>query len=102
MSESISSVAEFERSLEQPSPPVELSELLRSLWYAAKGDWETAHQIAQEVADSNGSWVHAHLHREEGDLGNARYWYSHAGRPESTDSIQEERAKLVEYFLNNS
>ena len=80
-------------------PPVTLTEPLRALWYAAKGDWERAHQIAQDIPGPDGSWVHAHLHREEGDFGNARYWYARSGHVESKASIQDERMELIAAFL---
>ena len=53
---------------------------LLALWWDAKGDWERAHEIAQDVSGADGAWVHAYLHRKEGDLGNAAYWYRRAGR----------------------
>jgi hypothetical protein len=57
---------------------------LLALWWDAKGDWEKAHGIAQDVARADGAWVHAYLHRKEGDLGNAGYWYQRAGRDVAT------------------
>ena len=51
------------------------------MWYTRAGDWEAAHNIAQEIHTPIGSWIHAHLHVIEGDTGNARYWYGHASRP---------------------
>ena len=58
----------------------ELQGALLALWWDAKGDWEKAHEIAQDVVGADGAWVHAYLHRKEGDLGNAAYWYRRAGR----------------------
>ena len=57
----------------------------------AAGDWEGAHKIVQDDASPEAAWVHAHLHRVEGDLANARYWYARAGRPEATGGLDEER-----------
>jgi hypothetical protein len=57
-----------------------LSGALLALWWDARGDWEKAHEVAQDVAGRDGAWVHAYLHRKEGDLGNAAYWYRRAGR----------------------
>jgi hypothetical protein len=74
----------------EPSTP-----LLSALWHAARGDSARAHAIAQDVEGPDGAWVHAHLHREEGDLPNARYWYRHADRPESHASIEDERRAIV-------
>ena len=83
----------------ESAPPDGISEPLRALWYAQKGDWDTAHNVAQDIDDADGSWIHANLHREEGDLGNARYWYNRAGRPESKRSVEEEREELIRHFL---
>ncbi len=63
------------------APPPELPDLLRAMWLARQDRWHEAHEIAQEVPSAMGSWVHAHLHLLEGDLGNAGYWYSRAGKP---------------------
>ena len=66
---------EFKKSLSDTSPPA-VPALLLALWHDARGDWDRAHALAQEVDDAPGAWVHAYLHRKEGDLGNAGYWYS--------------------------
>ena len=58
----------------------EFDGVLLALWWDARGDWKRAHEIAQDVSDADGAWVHAYLHRKEGDLGNAAYWYRRAGR----------------------
>jgi hypothetical protein len=79
--------------------PAGLSTPLRALWYAEKGDWMKAHEIAQEIHTREGSWIHANLHREEGDKWNARYWYDAAGRPESKKSIAEERREIIAALL---
>jgi hypothetical protein len=86
-------------SLQQAAPPADLNEALVSLWYAAKGDWNTAHTIAQEIQSRDGSWVHAYLHRQEGDLGNAAYWYRRAQRPVATGSLDDEWAAIVQALL---
>ncbi len=62
-------------------PPASLSLPLQALWQDARGDWARAHECAQEDKARDGSWVHAYLHRKEGDLGNAGYWYARAARP---------------------
>lgn len=62
-------------------PPAALSSSLKALWFAKAGRWDEAHDLCQEIPGSAGSWIHAWLHREEGDLGNASYWYSRAGKP---------------------
>lgn len=72
----------FEASLAGDAPPAGLSRPLVALWHAARGEWDQAHGVAQEnEGDPDHDWVHAHLHRVEGDLGNAGYWYRRAGRP---------------------
>ena len=67
-----------------------LPPLLEALWWDARGDWERAHRVAQGIETAEGAWVHAYLHRVEGDLGNAGYWYRRAGKPTSTQSLAEE------------
>ncbi len=83
----------------EAAPDSALSPELQALWYAEKGDWDRAHEIAQDIADTNGSWIHANLHREEGDIGNAGYWYRRAGRPMPSMSVVEERHALIRHFL---
>jgi hypothetical protein len=92
-------VNEFKKSLEKDAPPSGLGLALEALWYAGKGDWDTAHERAQEEQDRDGSWVHAHLHRQEGDADNAAYWYRLAGRPVTRVPISEEWLTIVETML---
>ena len=73
--------------------------LLLALWWDGKGDWARAHEVAQEVDGSDGAWVHAYLHRKEGDAGNAGYWYRRAGRPVATGELREEWERIVEALL---
>ena len=89
----------FERSLADPSPPVELSAALAALWWAAKDDWNKAHALVMADDGTDAAWVHAFLHRVEGDLPNARYWYRAAGRPESMSPLAEERAAITASLL---
>jgi len=91
---------EFEASLTSDQPLPSLSPLLRALWHARRGDWDLAHQIAQEIETSHGAWVHAYLHRKEGDLSNARYWYRRANQPEATGSLESEWLRIVTVLLN--
>ena len=63
------------------APPATLSPPLRALWLAKKGRWDAAHDVVNDLPSAMGSWIHAYLHRIEGDLGNAAYWYHRAGRP---------------------
>jgi hypothetical protein len=64
-----------------PAPPADASPAAKALWYARAGQWDVAHDLCQQVPGTAGSWIHAWLHSEEGDLGNAGYWYSRAGKP---------------------
>ena len=82
------------------NPPEKLSLCLQALWWEKKGDWDRAHEIAQEAGSREGDWVHAYLHRIEGDLGNAGYWYRRAGKPaKGKESLREEWEELVSSFL---
>ncbi len=83
-------------------PPSGLGPLLTAMWYSRKGNWHRAHEICQDIASTDGSWVHAHLHREEGDLSNAAYWYSRAGKPEATNSLEEEWKTISAALLEKS
>ena len=73
-------LAIFKTSLSGNEPPEAVSPYLKALWYDAKGNWELAHQIIQELEDKQAAWIHAYLHRKEGDVGNADYWYRRAGK----------------------
>jgi hypothetical protein len=70
-----------------------------ALWHDAYGDWEAAHDIAQDVHIRDGSWIHTYLHRKEGDLWNAGYWYRQAGKPVFTGSLDKDWKQLVRSFL---
>ena len=78
--------------------PADAPPLLRALWFDAVGDWEQAHAVAQDVHTPDGSWVHAYLHRKEGDLDNAAYWYRRAGRPVQGGALAEEWRSLAAAF----
>jgi hypothetical protein len=92
-------MAEFKASLSGAAPAPELAAPLAALWWAAKGDWDRAHRIAQDEANADGAWVHAYLHRVEGDLGNAGYWYRQASKPVATDSVEAEWERMVSALL---
>jgi hypothetical protein len=89
----------FRASLNDKSPPQGLSLALQALWHAAKGDWHKAHECAQAQEDQEGAWVHAHLHRQEGDLANAGYWYRRAGKPTASQSLEAEWDAIVDELL---
>lgn len=80
--------------------PEQFRGALLALWWDAQGNWERAHEIAQEIEDSSGSWVHAYLHRKEGDEGNAGYWYRRAGRPQAKGDLELEWTRIVEQMLS--
>jgi hypothetical protein len=85
----------FVDSLAQPVPPDGLTPLLSGLWQDAKGDWNRAHEMVQDEEGREAAWVHAYLHRKEGDLANAAYWYRRAGKPVAKESLKEEWEALV-------
>ena len=86
-------------SLDEPAPPAELSPLLKALWHAARGDWDEAHRIAQDDSSADGAWVHAYLHRVEGDESNAGYWYRRAGKPHCQSSLDSEWREIANALL---
>ena len=92
---------EFRGTLATPRSP-DVIPLLQALWYDAKGSWDRAHTIAQDVDDASGAWVHAYLHRKEGDLSNAAYWYGRARQPVATDSLDDEWTRIVTALLDAS
>jgi hypothetical protein len=89
----------FNAALLRDTPPSGWSRALQALWYQRKGDWHRAHQLAQAQDDAEGAWVHAHLHRAEGDVGNASYWYRRAGRETSTAPLDKEFAAIAAALL---
>jgi hypothetical protein len=93
------SFEEFHASLNNTTPPEALSASLKALWYDGKNDWESAHNIAQDINTTEGSWIHAYLHRKEGDFGNASYWYSRAGKAMPETSLNDEWNNIVRELL---
>jgi hypothetical protein len=93
-------------SLSQPEPPAVLPPLLAALWWDAKGDWNQAHKIAQAIVQTEEStdaaWVHAYLHRKEGDAANSAYWYSRAHQPRCSLPLDEEWKQIVSALLLKS
>jgi hypothetical protein len=92
-------LTEFKASTAADAPPAGLSLPLQTLWWEAKGDWKRAHECAQEDHTPNGAIVHAYLHRVEGDLGNAGYWYRQANQPVAKDSLEAEWERIVSALL---
>ncbi|HEX2114622.1 MAG TPA: hypothetical protein VHM01_09485 [Alphaproteobacteria bacterium] len=95
----IVTIAEFQASLAAADPPAGLDSALCALWHAAKGDWHKAHELAQSRDDEIGAWVHAYLHRVEGDESNAGYWYRRAGVSHSRAPLQQEWQEIAAALL---
>ena len=91
---------EFRASLAQDQPPQEISAPLAALWWDARGDWAKAHGLVDELETTDGMAVHAYLHRKEGSLSNADYWYARAGRTYHRPELRDEWQALVEGLLN--
>ncbi|MFD2144032.1 hypothetical protein [Mucilaginibacter antarcticus] len=92
-------LAEFKESLKSDYPTNEWSAPLKSLWYDGKGNWQQAHAVVDHLTDNASAWVHAYLHRKEGDNWNADYWYSKARQKRPNVSLNEEWEQLVTHFL---
>ena len=90
---------EFKSSLQDSVPPTFSSKNLLALWYDAKGNWDKAHDIVQITSGYDGDWIHAYLHRKEGDQSNASYWYRRVGKPKPEISLASEWEDLVVYLL---
>ena len=82
--------------------PAQLEAPLAGLWWAAKGDWDQAHRLVQDDPGAEAAWVHAYLHRVEGDLGNAGYWYRRAGRPVANDTVEAEWERIAFTLLGGT
>lgn len=91
--------AAFKSSLGQDKPPAGLASAAEALWWDAKGDWAEAHRCAQRQGDPAGAWVHAYLHRVEGDMSNAGGWYRRAGKPVSSLPLEEEWEAIARAIL---
>jgi hypothetical protein len=89
----------FRKSVARDSPPSGLSEAVQALWWDAKGDWDKAHNCAQAQDDEIGAWVHAYLHRKEGDPDNAGYWYRRARKTPATGTLEAEWSQIAESLL---
>ena len=92
-------LADFKASLSGAAPAPDLVAPLAALWWAAKGQWDNAHQIVMHEETAEAAWVHAYLHRVEGDLGNAGYWYRQANQPVAKDSLDAEWERIVAALL---
>ncbi len=91
---------QFRESLQRDEPPVQLDFALAGLWWDAKGDWTKAHESAQQDEGARGAWVHAYLHRKEGDASNAAYWYGQAGKAVCRGPLDQEWAAIAGELLS--
>jgi len=96
----IQTYSAFLETLKNDSPDVDWPVTLKSLWYDSKGNWHTAHEIVDGSEEANAKWVHAYLHRKEGDEWNAKYWYRQANKSLPKITIDEELQEIVEFILN--
>ena len=93
-------IEDFKRSLASDDPPADLTPALAALWWDARGDWERAHSFAQDDEGTDGAWVHAYLHRKEGDRGNAGYWYRRAHKSFCEKPLPEEWLSITQELLS--
>jgi hypothetical protein len=94
-------MADYKASLSGAAPAHGLDAPLAALWWAAKGGWDAAHRIVQDEDDANSAWVHAYLHRVEGDLSNAGYWYRRAGQAVAQDALDVEWERIASALLGS-
>jgi len=95
-------ISEFRRCIRNAKPPAGLTPALAALWWAGKDKWDEAHRIVMDEAGKDCAWVHAYLHRREGDLANARYWYRQAGQGETTESVAAEWDSIAQALLREA
>jgi hypothetical protein len=93
--------ADFKASLSGAAPAPNLDAPLAGLWWTAKGEWDQAHKLVQDEPTAEAAWVHAYLHRVEGDLGNAGYWYRQAGKPVASGTLKAEWEEIVQVLLGS-
>jgi len=95
-------IQSFHKSVaSEEKPPVDLDPSVRAIWWDLKGDWTKAHEATQEGSDASVAWVHAYLHRKEGDLSNAAYWYARAGKPVADGSLDRERDAILAALIGH-
>ena len=89
----------FIKSIKSGFPLAELTNPELAMWYAMNDNWNSAHQTAQSIKNELGAWIHAYLHRIEGDLENANYWYRRANRPQFQNTLQDEGEEIIRYII---
>ena len=92
-------IQELRATLDDPNPPDRANLLVQALWWEAKGDWSRAHEIAAAIASTDAAWVHAYLHRKEGDASNAGYWYRQAGKLQAQQPLDTEWEDIARALL---
>ena len=92
-------LATFKQSLQQATPPEGLTPALQALWWDGKGDWDKAHRLVMDEHSKAAAWVHAYLHRVEGDDGNAGYWYRQAQKKPATGALDDEWQAIAKALL---
>ena len=95
-------MVEFKASFSGAAPAPQLNAPLAALWWAAKSEWDHAHRMVRDEATADAAWVHAYLHRVEGDLGNAGYWYHQAGNPVAAGSLDAEWEGIASVLLGSA
>jgi hypothetical protein len=95
-------LSQFTATLKTETPPAGIPKVLEALWWAGKNDWAKAHTIAQDIESKDGYWVHAYLHRQEGDPGNANYWYRRAHEDMPSYSLEKEWEDIVTALLQRT
>lgn len=93
---------QFKETLTSPEPPPGLPPGLAALWHDGRGDWDAAHHVAQDIDTPEGAWIHAYLHRKEGDPTNAAYWYRRAGKPIASVPLDAEWEAIATALLSQS
>lgn len=94
-------ITALQQSLSADSPPPGVSDYIKALWYDANNDWKKAHELIQDLPDKNAWWIHAYMHRKEGDISNADYWYSKAGKKRPVVSLNEEWEQIASALLQS-
>ena len=97
----MTTLSEFKQSTADGTPAAALTPLLSALWWAAKGDWDKAHRIVMKESGADAAWVHAYLHRVEGDAGNAAYWYRQASKPVASGALDREWDAIATALLRD-
>ena len=92
--------SEFIISISSNTPPNFDSQLLLAMWYSLKDEWDTSHEIVQDINSTDAAWVHAHLHKIEGDMSNAKYWYDKATKNTLDLSIEGEAEEIIKFLLS--